>query len=163
MTKRDVTIWFCKAIALAGLVSGLFSALSLVGFFFGVGGGFSLFTAVPTLLLYIFVWFSASAIGTVIAAEGEYGEPMASTRELSSILLRCGGFLLCLQGVLAVTNALLTLASYMYWNVGGMVTNWSAIPRYFPVLLPMAVVGLIQFLLGFILAFGPRLRSVLRI
>lgn len=153
MTKRDVAIWFCKVLALMGIVGGTINVLSgLIGLQF-VGGG-NMVTSLPAIALYIFVWLFASGIGTELAAEGEHGPAMTSGAELGTLLVRCAGLWLFLSAALSVGLGCFVWA-YEYFV--SRPANSSSL-RF---LVPYYLGSFVQSVLGFLLAFTPRIRRFL--
>lgn len=156
MTKRDVAIWFCKVVALVGMMSAALSVVrTLISWqYFGVP---SLFWPVLPFGLYLFVWFLARGIGTEIAAEGEHGEPMVSGVELGSLTLRCVGFWLFLSGSISFGPSVLSWVYEHFFS-----SRSSPNPIANNILLGNISVGLLQSGFGFLLAFLPRIRAFFR-
>ncbi len=155
MTKRDVCIWFCKVTALVEIARAVFGLASLLFTWrlFGVAG---LLRPALLLGLYLFVWFFSRGIGTELAAEGDYGPPIASSRELNSLFLRCAGLWLFLGGSLTFGPTVLALG-YEYFFSTRVPSSSS---NQF-MMIQMAH-GFLQSVIGFFLAFTPRIRAFLR-
>ncbi len=161
MTKRDVAVWFCKVWALSGMINIAFSLLSnfVTAIFSPRNGGFVLGLSnagfsLPYLILSIFLWLFAVGIGTELAAEGEHGPPIASKADLAPLLLRCLGLTLFIAAAASLSVALLQWGYYYYSASPG----FSATRVMFPSVVSSIVKGVAQSILGFLLAFTPRIR-----
>ncbi|MBW3637709.1 MAG: hypothetical protein KY445_14785 [Armatimonadetes bacterium] len=153
MTKRDVAVWFCKVVALVGVLNGAFDLLHGLIQWKVNGTGYFLWS-VPSIGFYAFVWLFARGIGAEVAAEGEHGEPITSSAELSILLLRCVGLGLFLSGALIFGSTCLILAVQYFSS--------QTISTYLSFTWPNLTSQLLRATLGFLLAFGPRLRAALR-
>ena len=153
MTKRDVAVWFCKVVALGGMISAAFYLLGgVIGWRWG-GGGNLLWPAL-NFAVHLFTWLFARGIGTEIAAEGEHGELMTSSADLGALLLRCVGLSLFLYGALLFGSLIFSLA-FQYFST-------RAVPSDLRFMWPNLINGFLQATIGFFLAFGPRLRAAMR-
>ncbi len=113
ITKRDVSIWFCRVVALVG-------------------------------------------IGTELAAEGEGGAPMQSVADLKTLLLRCAGLWLFLSASVTVGMWVFTLGYEQFF------ASSSSLKMDVSDLIPFTISAFLQSVLGFALAFTPRIRSFFR-
>lgn len=154
MTKRDVCIWFCKVVALVGIIGAAMNMFSgLIGWRV-FGGATNFVYPLPALALYGFVWLFSKGIGTELAAEGEYGSPLTTSAGLGSLLLRCGGLWLFLSASLSFGVMALGWA-YEYF------VSKPATPSYYRYMMPHMIGGFVQSVIGFLLAFTPRFRAAL--
>ncbi|HEX9998010.1 MAG TPA: hypothetical protein VGB45_12780 [Abditibacterium sp.] len=152
MTKRDVTIWFCKVVALVGIS---ISAINFLSDFFGFGivGGHSI-RHLMSAGFYLFLWLFSAGIGTELAAEGEHGAPIVSGAELKPLLLRCVGLWLLISGSVWFGYSLFSVIFESFFN--------RTPTMYMRVMMPNLISGFVQSLLGFLLAFTPRIRTFLQ-
>lgn len=163
MTKRDVTIWFCKIWALSGIINFVFSSMGYLMSWMassGFGGRFyplsSLAYSVPHLALASFLWLFATSIGTELAAEGDYGSAITSASELRPLLPRCVGLMMLLTATSPLALTLFQIGSF-YFSAS---TPGSA--TFIRSFVGSAIGFALQSIIGFSLAFTPRIRVFLR-
>lgn len=159
MTKRDVAVWFCKVVALVGIGNAVFNILSgIIGLSGITGWNYSgtaaLLWPVPALAFYGFVYLFARGIGTEIAAEGEHSEPITSSAELGVLLLRCVGLSLFLFTAMIFVSTFFSMAIQYF--------STRTTPSYARFMMPERVSQFVECAIGFLLAFGPRLRAAMR-
>jgi hypothetical protein len=162
MTKQDLAVWFCKALAFAGLIATFFDLVSrLPGSMLEPNRIFFLTQAIA-IPYYFFVWLFAVGIGTELAAEGEHGEPIQSVKELNSMLWRCIGFMLLLIAAHYLVRLVFNVALEYVMNPFTKSGRIGGFNNYLSLMLPYTVALLVEAILGFTLAFGPRIRAALR-
>jgi hypothetical protein len=155
MTKFDITTWFCKVVALAGMGSG---ALSLLGILLSI---FSVTTPGPvspskflgsglSIATYFFLWPFAEVIGRLLTGENrKYGTP-AARPDLVGLSIQCIGLSLLLHGFIATAYTGLTLCFFQFSDLDTLK------------MLPVLYIGALESILGFVLALAPRVVSALR-
>ncbi len=153
MTKRDVAVWFCKVVGLAVVVMTVFDGLS-VFIAWKLRGEVEILWLIPNFALYLFLYLFAQGIGTEIAAEGEHGEPITSSADLGILFLRGIGLCLFLGGASVSSSAFLEFASGYFPPL--------TMPSDTSYLWPDVISGSLESTIGFVLAFGPRLRAAMR-
>jgi len=151
MTKRDVAVWFCKVVALVGMIS---SGANLLGNLVGINylGARGLMFFLPNFGLHLFVWLIAEGIGTELAAEGEHGTPIVSGAELRGLLLRCVGLWLFLSASVSLSITLFSWAYEYFTSAASFRTTYLSYLAY------QLTSNFTQSIGGFCLAFAPRIR-----
>ncbi len=168
MTKRDITVWFCKVAALLGALQAVFSLVQwgliqlLVNWSMTIGFGYNILRPVLWLGFYLFVWFFAVGIGESILSASEKDEVLTRKTLSATLLLRCVGLWLLLWNALSFST---TLPPYLYEK---FFSN-AALPAGARLSLPsdgFTMASLIANFggigLGFLLAFMPKIRAFLR-
>lgn len=154
-----MAIWFCRVWALAGLIGATLTLTgNLVSWILPMGAGsrvgFGNFPySLPRLALSVFLWLFAVGIGTELAAEGEHGPPVASVADLRPLLLRCVGLAIFLSATSTLAFTLLRLGYFHFSPLPGMPTGFL---RLYVV---RAIGSALQAIIGFLLAFTPRIRA----
>lgn len=152
MTKRDIATWFCQVAALAGIfLAAINLASDLIGWGTANRDSFVLFGV--GIALSVFVWLFAPGIAAELAAEGEQGAPVASLADLRPLLLRCVGLWILLAGLLWFGRSLISVGIAYFSN---------SFAGYARAMLPNLSGGFLQSVLGFLLAFTPRIRAALK-
>jgi hypothetical protein len=158
MTKRDVAVWFCKVIAIAGMANAVANSIGSFGSYLSFRSWVFVFYPLAPLVLYLFVFLLAGSIGTEIAAEGEHGEPITSSAGLRPLLLRCVGLGLLLSSSIGLAMTTFNFGTYYFTSSPNSFVLSTIMPR----LAYQGVAQLVASAIGFILAFGPRIRAAMQ-
>jgi hypothetical protein len=147
--------------AVMGMANGIFSLISVVVQFYGATNyvGVLSRSGLTSLLLYFFVGLFAHGIGTELAAEENHGAPITSISGLNQLILRCAGFHIFMSGALITCNAIIYIVYYYYTSSSSISLGTNG---YRALLMPGIIAGMVQATIGFILAFSPRIRAMLR-